>query len=359
MTTAWPSEPERNYIADMDRDISLEICILFDITSNNWGGGNQFLRSLASELSQMGHTVTQRPTKTTQVILLNSFLYARGKHLVPRQVAQLRQSGKMSVLGKIIPLSIQMKRSRNGPALIHRVDGVPELARGKRTLADDVQPAVNRLTDYTVFQSEYCRTTFSEQCGFSPANSTVIHNGVDPRLFHPGGDTHSEAGAPLRLVAVSWSPNRRKGFDTLAEMSKLPGVELTFAGNWCPEVGPANVKLAGVLQSQELADLMRSSDAMVHAGWNEACSNVIVEAMACGLPVVYRDSGGNRELAGEFGLPLADDLPSVIESLRRQLPHLQRKIRDNWGSFHIEWAAREYVSAFREVAASVHNSREN
>ena len=333
-------------------DETLNICVLFETVSSPWGGGNQFLAALTSELSQLGHKVATRPTRETQIVLLNGFNRGANKRLELTQVAQLRQSGKMTALGRIVPTSLQMKRLRRGPALVHRVDGVPELVRGRRTKADEVQPAVNRLTDYTIFQSEYCRTSFTEQCGFSPEHSTVIHNAVDPRLFYPC-EAKPVNGAPLRLVAASWSSNRRKGFDTLAEISRLPGVELTFAGNWCPEVEHANVRLAGVLQSHELAVLMRSSDAMIHAAWNEPCSNAIVEAMACGLPIIYRDSGGNRELASEFGVPLTDDLPSVIDSLRRRLPHLHSRLTKGLGKFHIERAAREYVSAFREAVALV------
>ena len=198
-------------------DETLNICVLFETVSSPWGGGNQFLAALTSELSQLGHKVATRPTRETQIVLLNGFNRGANERLELTQVAQLRQSGKMTALGRIMPTSLQMKRLRRGPALVHRVDGVPELVRGRRTKADEVQPAVNRLTDYTIFQSEYCRTSFTEQCGFSPEHSTVIHNAVDPSLFYPR-DAEAAGGGPLRLIAVSWSSNRRKGFDTLAEM---------------------------------------------------------------------------------------------------------------------------------------------
>ena len=235
--------------------------------------------------------------------------------------------------------------------MVHRLDGVAELVRGRRTKADEVQPAVNRLTDHTVFQTDYCRTSFAEHCGVVPASWSVIKNAVDPKVFFPAPDV-ARNDRPLRLVAVSWSSNPRKGFATLAEASRLPGVELTFVGNWCPDVDPASVKVAGVLRSEEIAEVMRSSHAMIHAAWNEPCSNAIVEAMACGLPVVYRDSGGSRELAGEYGVPLSDDLPDVFHGLDVQYDDLRRKILENRDSFLIGRAAKEYLAMFQVAVNS-------
>ena len=296
----------------------------------------------------MGHQISDRLGSSTQVVLLNGFNRGANKRLSPSLVRRMKQTGTMTLLESALATRFWTRAVRRRPALVHRVDGVPELARGRRTEADEIQPAVNRLADFTIFQSEYCRSSFAEQCGFLPDHSTIVYNGVDPRIFFPS-QVETATGRSLKLVAASWSANRRKGFDTLAEIAKIPGVELTFAGNWCPDVEPANVKLAGVLQSNELAALMRSSDAMVHAALNEPCSNAIVEAMACGLPVLFRDSGGNRELVGEFGVPIGEDLKVVIDVLRLDLPQLRRALGVNQERFYIQHTAKEYVCAFREA----------
>ena len=257
----------------------------------------------------------------------------------------------MTSLGGILPVWLHMRRVRKGPVLIHRVDGVAELVRGRKTRADEVQPKVNRLTDHTIFQTEYCKTSFGEHCGVVPDSWRVIKNAADPQIFFPGRESSSREEC-LRLVAVSWSSNPRKGFATLAEVSRLPGVELTFVGNWCPDVDPANVKLAGVLPSEELAEVMRSSHAMIHAAWNEPCANVIVEALACGLPVVYRDSGGNRELANEYGVPLTENLSDVLDELRQHYADLREKVLLDMDTFLIKRAAEEYLSMFRYAVDS-------
>lgn len=325
----------------------LDICVFFDSTPKSWGGGNQFLRSLAQELSSKGHQVTRRPTSSTEIVLFNAFLYAQGKHLRPHHVARLSRTGKRTGLRSLMPQRMQMLfPAVPSPVLIHRVDGVPELVRGRRTIADDVQLAVNRLTDHTVFQSEFCKSTFATHCGVSPASSRVILNGVDPTVFFADAANTWERG-PIRLAAASWSSNPRKGFATLAEVSRLPGLEVTFAGNWCPDVDPAYVRLAGILNSAEVAGLMRSSHAMIHAAWNESSSNAIMEAMACGLPVIYRDSGGNRELAGDYGVPLEEDLSKTMDNLRRRYAELRGKVIADGRRFAIARAAEEYVSFFR------------
>ena len=328
---------------------SLNICVLFDTVDGPAGGGNQFLKALIAELGRLGHEVTVRPTRDTDVVLVNGFNYGPGRHLNVQEMARLRQTGRMGLTGRLVQLRDYRAKRRRGPVLVHRVDGVPQLTRGVVTRADLVQPAVNALADHTVFQTDFCRTSFARHSGRQPASWRVINNAVDPGIFYPRSDQHLRSDKTLRLVATSWSPSPSKGFAALASLSQLDGVELTFAGNWCRDVGPADTTIVGVLRSEQLAELLRASDAMVHAAVNEPCSNSIVEALACGLPVLYRDSGGNRELAGDYGIPLTDDYRAAVSDLARQWDALREKILDHRQRFLIGRAAAEYVATFRDV----------
>ena len=48
------------------------------------------------------------------------------------------------------------------------------------------------------------------------------------------------------------------------------------------------------------------ADLLLHTQYNDACPGLVLEAMACGLPVVYSASGGTPELVGpEAGLGVA------------------------------------------------------
>lgn len=281
-------------------------------------------------------------------MLLNGFTLGVGKGLKPSTVAAIRRTGRSTRIWTVLPEWVHSLFRRNGPILVHRVDGVPRLVRGVRTDADETLFEVNRLADFTIFQSLYCRASFEESAGRSNEACRTISNAADPRIFYPTANEQN-LGRRIRLVAVSWSSNRRKGFETLAQLSQLDHVEVTFAGNWCPDIDSANVGMAGALGRERLADLLRCSDAMVHAAWNEPCSNAIVEAMACGLPVIYRDSGGSGELAGNYGVALGSDLAGSIQEMRDQYAIIRARLAQDRWKFLIPRAAREYLEVFEQL----------
>ena len=111
-------------------DRPLAICVWFDTIDSPTGGGNQFLKALIAELTRMGHRVTTRPSTDTEIVLLNGFNYASGRHLRLRQVAQIRQTGRRTLGGSVLPLRYFLSLPRRGPVIAHRVDGVPALTRG-------------------------------------------------------------------------------------------------------------------------------------------------------------------------------------------------------------------------------------
>jgi len=83
------------------------------------------------------------------------------------------------------------------------------------------------------------------------------------------------------------------------------------------------------VSSEDVAELLRSHDVFVTASLHEACSNALLEALSCGLPAVYVDSGANSELVGEGGLPFSDleDVPVLLERLVEEYEAFQARIR--------------------------------
>ena len=108
---------------------------------------------------------------------------------------------------------------------------------------------------------------------------------------------HLEKEKKIRLISSSWSTNARKGFDAyqyLDENLDFSQFEYQFIGR-----APApfkNIKLIDAVPSAELGQYLRNADIFIFTSWRESASNALLEAINCGLPVIYyADSGGNKE----------------------------------------------------------------
>jgi glycosyltransferase involved in cell wall biosynthesis len=140
---------------------------------------------------------------------------------------------------------------------------------------------------------------------------------VDGMLFHPSRKSsamrdrlsNGQAHRPLLLTVSRLAPEKNVGF--LADvLDQLPNASLAVVGD-----GPQrselegrfagkNAKFIGYLKGAELASAYASADAFVYASETETMGNVILEAMACGCPVVAPRAGGIPSLVshGDTGM---------------------------------------------------------
>jgi len=178
----------------------------------------------------------------------------------------------------------------------------------------------------------------------------VIPNAVDPAIFHPPAGREPLAGRRIRLIATSWSDNPGKGSDALRLLGATADparFELTFAGR-SPE-GLTGWTAVPPLASEELAELLRSQDVYIAPSRNDPCSNALLEALACGLPAVYRSSGGHPELVGDAGLAFDED-GELVEALERLVAELDER-RAAIALRPIAWVADRYLDVL-ELAST-------
>jgi glycosyltransferase involved in cell wall biosynthesis len=154
----------------------------------------------------------------------------------------------------------------------------------------------------------------------------------------------------MTLGAVSWSPNPKKGHETIAQFSKLPGVRVRFIGNWPSSVDPGRVERLPAVPYRELGDFYRSCDAFLFPAEGESCPNVVLEAMACGLPVLYHASGGTPEIAEPYGVPLDKTQPYLsLARLRESYSDLWKRLHDDADQFSVQRAGQEYLRLFESL----------
>ena len=256
------------------------------------GGGHQFLRGLQRELRGRGIEIEEnRISRGTPACLFNSFNFDFGR------------------LGRF---------SRDGCRMVHRVDGPIGVYRGFDDGTDRRIAELNATyADATILQSRYSLEKHLE-LGFELRDPVVVPNAADPRIFHPPERRDSLQGRRVRLIASSWSDNRRKGAETLAWLDRnldRDRYEMTFLGR-----APARferIRAVGPVGSEDVAELLRGHDVYIAASRDDPCSNALVEALACGLPAAFLESGGHPELVGEGGLAFRSDeeLPEVLVRL--------------------------------------------
>jgi len=167
------------------------------------------------------------------------------------------------------------------------------------------------------------------ELGVPTEKTEVVGNGVDTERFHPVGRTaaRSRYGIPDNaqvLVSVGALVERKgmhRVIDCLPALLKHhPKLHYLIVGGGSPEgdnraelsaqvarLGLAgHVHFLGALPPDEVKWPLSASDVFVLATRNEGWANVFLEAMACGLPVVTTDVGGNAEVV------CRDELGSIV-----------------------------------------------
>ena len=282
-----------------------DLALFHEFEPSPSGGGHQFLRALARELGSRGLDVERTACpRETPACLFNSFNF---------DFARLRRFA-----GTDVPM-------------VHRVDGPIGVYRGFDDGTDDRIAAVNgALADATVLQSRYSLEKHLE-LGLELRDPVVIPNAVDPAIFHPPERREPLDGRKVRLVAASWSDNRRKGAETLAWLDRnldRARYELTFVGQL--RVRFERIRSVGPVASRRGRRALSSHDVYVAPSRDDPCSNALLEALACGLPAAFLESGGHPELVGEGGLPFEADeeLPDVLDRLVEEIEMRRAAICD-------------------------------
>lgn len=209
----------------------------------------------------------------------------------------------------IVPFEKVLAAKRSRPALrvVQRVDGSTR-DYGRTDDSDTNQARVNLLADQTVFQSRYSKFSSTEKYRVIAKDGPIIYNPVDIECFTPNGPVVARRGTRPRVAASAFSTNRMKGtwkIDQLAAES--PDVDFVLCGRFEGIQPRPNVDVLGHLNRTDLSAALRSCDAFVNMSENDPCPNVVTEALASGLPVLYKDSGGVAELVGECGLAFERD----------------------------------------------------
>jgi glycosyltransferase involved in cell wall biosynthesis len=248
-----------------------------------------------------------------------------------------------SALPRDVRAQLWAARRRGAPVVVNQ-DGV-----GYPGWAGDRTEAVNAplrrallAADHVLYQSAFCKRAADAFLGEPRGGWEILPNAVDVERFTPAAS--APPGGPVLLLGGDQTQAYRLelGLRTLVELlADHPEARLLVAGRTVADPAPliaelgleGRVELLGRYAQRDAPALYRRAHVLLHTKVNDPCPNVVLEAMASGLPVVHPASGGTVELvAGEAGIGVdhddsfeRDDPPAPIamsDAVRRVLDDL-------------------------------------
>jgi glycosyltransferase involved in cell wall biosynthesis len=259
------------------------------------GGPASFQRRLIPVLEQRGYVVHHDLNdKETGLILVNG--------------------GYRDILGL-------WRAKRRGVRIVQRLAQVNWVHRYRfsglgytyRSIRNNLLLAAIRrfLADQIIYQSEFVKNIWESTYGLVSARTSIIYNGVDVEEFSPA-KAMDAAQRPIQIAVIEghlgegneiFLANAVNFGEALADFLQTP-VVMRVAGDvppnlsqkWHRDAALYQTEWMGVISRQEIISLNRTSHFLFSAELNGGCPNAVIEALACGTPVLGYATGALPEL---------------------------------------------------------------
>jgi glycosyltransferase involved in cell wall biosynthesis len=290
----------------------------------------------------------------------------RHPELVPEGIEPIRLRAHVQELRMARALPLLLRRVR--PALAHFQHSLPLGWRGPsvvtihdlsferdatlmgawdRFVFRNVVPRSVRRAARVFAVSERTRGDLVELYGIDERKIVVTPNAVDP-AFSPGG---ASDGYLLFVGAIQ----ARKDPLAAADAAREIGLPLVVAGPakdaaLTRALGERGADLRGYVEKPQLAELYRGAACLVLPSRFEGFGLPVLEAMACGTPVVAADDPAMREVGGDAAIYAEPG--KLADAIRTALAERETRVRaglERARSFSWDVAAERAVAAYREI----------
>ncbi len=294
--------------------------------------------------------------------------------VLPRQKGAIVQGGKVKLLhltrafpeqanhfnllylisSAIPPHGVELARwaKKRGARLVWNQNGVgfPAWAGADYEEINRPMRELLQMADFVFYQSAFCRQSATRFLGEAPCGSSLVFNPVDTEVFVPSqspppplplqllaAGTHHQPYRVTSAIECLWFLREKMGVDarlTLAGALRWSGADAQIKA-MISRLGLEEVIIRRPAYTQrEAVAIFQEAHLLLHPKFNDPCPTVVLEAMACGLPVIGSQSGGMPELVGEEGGRLLAPPEQTWDTLHppdpRQMAEAAMALMQSW-----------------------------
>ena len=243
-------------------------------------------------------------------------------------------------------LSINLIKKKKLPIILNQ-NGVfyPEWFKGNWEKENYKMSLIYHSADYVMWQSNFCKKASEKFLGKRDGRGEILYNAVDTSFFTPRNKTTNPKFKFLITGNIRKNNNYRISSIIYAIkeiINEDKNIQLIIAGyiedkNYF-KLKIRELKLEDYIifhdkySQKDAPKIYQNADAYITMAFQDNCPTAVLEAMACGLPILYSASGGIPELVDEdsgFGIRVAENWQKKQVPGKTEIAHGMRTIIEN------------------------------
>ena len=246
---------------------------------------------------------------------------------------------------KLTIQSINILKKRKIPIVLNQ-NGVfyPSWYKGNWNNQNMLISKVYHSADYVFWQSNFCKKAADKFLGERVGKGEILYNAIDTSKFSPIKKSTNNIFRFLITGNISKNNNYRvysviESFKDIVKSNK--NIHLYIAGiiedfdyfNFVVEKFSLRrfITFLGPYSPKDAPKIYQKADAYITMSFQDNCPSAVIEAMSCGLPILYSSSGGIPELVGKnsgIGLKVSENWEKVNVPTKQEIHQGILKIID-------------------------------